>query len=61
MAVNRDEWAALGRAAVTLIAGAALWYAIGRYLGWWVAAVLFATAFGYGAWWVWRLGARMRW
>lgn len=48
--LNRDELAAAGRAVVTLIAGAALLYAIGEYLGWWVVGAIFISGIGAAAW-----------
>lgn len=58
--MNRDGLTALGRAAVMLIAGAALWYAIIRWLGWYTAgAVALAGAVDF-VWCALRLPRRMR-
>lgn len=59
--MNRDELAAIGRAAITLIAGAAILYAIGHWLGWWVAGAVFVSGVAYGVWWLARLPVRMLW
>ena len=48
--MNRDEWAAAGRCAVTLLAGAAIAYAIGRYLGWWSVGAIAIAGFGVALW-----------
>lgn len=57
--MSRDKLAALARAAVTLVAGAALLYAIGRYLGWWVVGAIAVAGIG-AAWWsVRQLPSRM--
>ena len=54
--MNRDELAALARAAFTLTAGViivgALAYAIGCYLGWWVVGLIALAAIGAGVRWV---------
>lgn len=44
--MNRDELAALGRALVSVIAGAALLGALGHFLGWWTVGVILGIALG---------------
>jgi len=56
--MNRDRLAALGRAIVTLALGAAIFYAIGRWLGWWAAGAIMIAGIGAGTWWIARWMAR---
>ncbi len=48
--LNRDELAALARGAVTLIAGAAILYAVGRWLGWYWVGAIFVSGVGAALW-----------
>jgi hypothetical protein len=38
------------RAAITVLSGAAILYAIGRYLGWWVTGAIVVVGLGDAAW-----------
>lgn len=52
--MNRDQLAALARGTVTAIAGAAILYAIGRYLGWATLGAFVISCVGAAAWDAWR-------
>lgn len=52
--LNRDELAAYARGAVTIALGLALFYAIGRWLGWRVVGAIAISSLGAAAWDVWR-------
>lgn len=49
-AMNRDSIAASARGIGTVLTGAAILYALGRYVGWWAVAALVVYAVGDTAW-----------
>jgi hypothetical protein len=58
--MNRDELAALVRGTAAVAIGAALLWAIGHWLGWWVVAGIAVGAVADSAWCASRLPARWR-
>ena len=57
--MKRDQLAAFARGAFTLAIGGAVLYAIGRWLGWWYVAGIFAVAIGDAVWCTWRLARQL--
>jgi len=60
VAVTRDGLATFGRAAVMLIAGAALWYMIVRWFGWYLAGAIALAGTVDFVWYALRLPQWMR-
>lgn len=50
--MNRDELAASARCAVTLVAGAALFVALGWITRWWIAVAVLVALSGAAAAWI---------
>lgn len=58
--VHRDAMNALALGIVGVTAGAAVLYVIGRYLGWWIVALIAAAAICDSAWCLLQLPRRWR-
>jgi hypothetical protein len=60
MTIHRDTANALVLGIASVAAGAAVLYAIGRYLGWWIVALIVAAAIGDSVWCLLQLPRRWR-
>lgn len=53
--VNRHQWAALARGALSVLVGALILGAIGYWLGWWFVGAIAIAGIGYTCRWAVRL------